>query len=83
MILVLTLNMFCIQVLEKSERYLEKKIPSFLTSPVFAISVIADFFDDYKALHEYFQSNFRLKCSLDARIYEKKLQIAFKPEFRP
>ena len=43
MILVLILNMFYIQILVKSERYLEKKIPSFLTSPVFAISVIADF----------------------------------------
>ena len=70
--------MFCIKVLVKSERYLEKRIPYILTSSVFAISVIADFFYDFKALNEYFQSSFMLNCSLDARLYENKLQISFK-----
>ena len=78
MVLVLTLNMFCVQILVKSKRYLEKKDTVFPYVTGFRDLRNCRFFDDFKALNEYFQSKFRLKCSLDARIYEKKLQIAFK-----
>ena len=77
MVLVLTLNVFCVQILVKSERYLEKKDTVFPYVTGFRDLRNCRFFDDFKALNEYFQSNFRCKCSFGARIYENKLQIAF------
>ena len=78
MVLVLTLTMFCVKILVKSERYLEKKDTVFPYVTGFRDLRNCRFFDDFKALNEYFQSNFRCKCSFGTRMYENKLQIAFK-----
>ena len=70
--------MFCIQILEKSEQNLEKKDTVFPYVTGFRNLRNCRFFYDSKALNEYFKSNFRCKCSFGARMYEYKLQIAFK-----